>query len=142
MPAQPTSLSAVAVAVTLSGLIFDSKVAEVVGPYAVICLGAVLGGAVSASRRGSSTRLGTLGYMALVIVFALLVTVPLAEVVADHIPGANVEPSDLFAVVAAVVAGIGHDWPNVGLWFINLARGMAERWANSKQPPPPGGPNP
>lgn len=139
MPPQSTPLDIVTVSVILAGLLFDPRIAEIVGPYAVILLGAVLGGSLSAARRGSSSRVETLGYMALVIILALLVTVPLAEVTAAHIPLARLEPRVLFAPVAAIVAGIGHDWPNVGQWAIRLVRGMVERWASKPNDTPPGG---
>lgn len=133
MPPQPPPLNIVAFAVALAGLVFDPRIAEFVGTYAVIFLGAVLGGALSASRRGSASRTATLVYMALVILLALLVTVPLAEALAPHIPVVRLEPRVLFAPVAAVVAGIGHDWPKVLLWFF-------KRW--QKPSNPPGGPTP
>jgi len=140
MAPQSSPLDIVTVSVVMAGLIFDPRIAEIVGPYAVILLGAILGGALSASRRGAATRVETLGYMALVVILALLVTVPLAEVTAAHIPVARVEPRVLFAPVAAIVAGIGHDWPNVGRWVVGLVRGMVERWAGKPSDQPPGGP--
>lgn len=136
MPPQSTPLDIVAVSVVLAGLMFDSRIAEIVGPYAVIVLAAILGGALSASRRGEASRGKTIGYMALVIILALLVTVPLAEVTAAHIPVARVEPRVLFAPVAAIVAGIGHDWPTVLLWLFR------RWWPKKPFDLPPGGPTP
>ncbi len=140
MPPQTPPLDIVAVAIALASLLFKPEIAQFVGPYAVIFLGAILGGAMSAARRGPATRAVTLGYMALVIILALLVTVPLAEMLAPQIP-VRIEARVLFAPVAAIISGIGQDWPKIGAWIINLARGVIERRVGA--PPndvPPGGP--
>ncbi len=141
MPPQSPPLDVVAVAIALASLLFKPEIAQFVGPYAVIFLGAILGGAMSAARRGPTSRVGTLGYMALVIILALLVTVPLAELLAPQIP-VRLETRVLFAPVAAIVSGIGQDWPKVGAWLVNLVRGVIERRVGA--PPtdvPPGGPS-
>lgn len=143
MPSQPQPLDIVAVAIAFASLLFEPRLAEIIGPYAVIILGAILGGALSASRRGPTTRAATIVYMALMIILALLVTVPLAEVTAAYIPIVRVEPRVLFAPLAAVVAAIGNDWVAVGKWVIGLVRRAVERWAGAPpNPPPSGGPTP
>ncbi len=135
MPPQSSPLDIVTVAIAFASLLFKPEIAQFVGPYAVIFLGAILGGALSAARRGPATRASTLGYMALVIILALMVTVPLAELLAPQIP-IRLEPRVLFAPVAAIVSGVGQDWPKVGAWLVNLARGVIERRVGA----PPGGP--
>ena len=136
----PPQLNLTAALTFFAGLLFDPRIAAYVGPYSAIILGAVLGAALSASGRGQAVRPITAGYMAMMIVLALLVTVPLAEAVAPNIPMTRVDPPALFGFLAAVVAYIGHDWVTVGRWIFNLVRGPAERALRSIFGQPPGGP--
>lgn len=131
----PTSpLDIVAVATVLAAALFGSpSAAEIVGPYAVIVLAAIVGAAWSSSRRPPTTRLGALLYVVLVVALAVLVTVPLAELAARY---AGVEARSMFAPVALVIGGIGPDWPGVVRWALGLLRGVLERRAGQ----PPGAP--
>lgn len=118
------SIDIVSVAIAVATVAFGPDLAAVVGPYAVILLGALLGAAWSAGRRKSDTRMSTLAHMALMIGWALIVTVPLAL-----LAGATFgwESKWLLGPVAVIIAGIGPDWPDVGRWAASLVRGAGER---------------
>jgi hypothetical protein len=122
-PATPP-IDIVTVAVAVCASLFGAQVAEIVGPYSVIVMGAVLGAAWSTSRRDALPRLSALGHVLLMVALALLVSVPAAELLALHTPLAS---RWLLGPVAAVVAGIGQDWPAVLRWLIGLLRRRAER---------------
>lgn len=141
----PPQLDVVTVAIALAATVFGPAIAEVVGPYAVIFLGALLGAAWSASRRppptqtGLRANFGTLGYIALLVLLAVLVTVPCATLAASYLPG-GLESRVLLAPVAAVIAGIGPDWPGVFKWGLQLIQTLIEQWARKPPGNPPGGP--
>lgn len=133
-------LDFVTVAVAFATLLFGHDMAVYIGPYSVIVVGAALGGVISASRRASNSNFAVVGHIFIVVSMALLFTVPAAEYVARYagIKDARV----LFGPVAAVIAGIGPDWPAVGRWALNLARSVIERRVGAQppnDPPPPGG---
>jgi hypothetical protein len=117
----------VTVAIAIASAAFGPELASVVGPYAVILLGAALGAAWSASRREPGSRMGTLAHVLLMMGWALLVTVPAAAIAGQAF---GWESKWLLGPVAVVIAGIGQDWPGVGRWALDLLRGLAERWAS------------
>jgi hypothetical protein len=126
----PPPIDVVTVAIALASIAFGPRVAEMVGPYAVIFLGAALGGAWSASRRDPASRGSTIVHMLLMMGLAALITVPLAGVAVHYL---ELDLKLLLGPVAVVIAGIGHDWPRVGAWAIDLVRGLAEAWAGRKR---------
>lgn len=132
MTPPPPPIDIVTVAIALATLLFGPTVAELVGPYSVIVLGAALGGAWSASRREAGSRTSTVGHMLLMIGLALLITVPLAFLGSQYLP---VDPKWLLGPVAVVIAGIGPDWPKVGAWLIGQVRGLLESWFSRKGAP-------
>lgn len=124
--APPPALDVVTLAIALAAAMFGPELAAVVGPYAVIFLGAVLGGAWSASRRPAGSRFETVGYLGLIVLLAVLVTVPCADFAATYL---HLESKVLFAPVAAIISGVGSDWPGVFSWAWGVVRGMVERKA-------------
>lgn len=128
----PPPIDVVTVAIAVTTLLFGPAVAEFVGPYSVIFLGAALGGAWSASRREPDSRGSTVLHMALMIGLAVLITVPASSVASRQF---GIELKWMLGPVAVVIAGIGHDWPRVGSWAVNLVRGMAESWAHRRGGP-------
>lgn len=130
MTPQPPSLDVVTMAIALAAAMFGPELATFVGPYAVIFLGAVLGGAWSASRRPPATRVETVGYLALIVLLAVLVTVPLADFAATYL---GLQSRVLFAPVAAVISGVGPDWPGVFAWAWGIVRGIVERKTGGTQ---------
>lgn len=128
MNPQPPPLDVVAVAIALAAVLFGHEIAEVVGPYAVIFVAAVLGAAWSASRRPAAGRSSTAAYLMFFIVAAVLITVPCAEIAAIYLPS-RIGPRVLLPVVAFTIAGIGLDWPDVLHWAFKLARSVIDRRA-------------
>lgn len=125
----------------VAAVVGPGVMADLVGPYAVILLGAVIGAAWSATRRrpdgaedAPPPRGATVAYMLLVIGLALLLTVPAAEFAARYL---GLESRWVLGPVAAIIGGIGRDWPGVGAWFLGILRSVIERW--SRDAPPPGG---
>lgn len=128
-PATPPPVDVVTVAIALLAGAIGAPAAQLVGPYAVIVLAAVLGAAWSASRSAPRTRCGVVLSMARVVGLALLVAVPLAELLALHV---GLERRWLLGPVAAIVGGVGEDWPAVIRWAMNQARSVIERRASKE----------
>lgn len=140
MQTAPPSLDPVAVLIVLLSPFFGPAMAGVIGPYAVILLGAIGGAVYSASGRPTETgRLGIIGYMLVMVIASVGLTVAASELAASRISVA--EPRYLFFPMSMLISGIGWRWPSVVQWAWGLLRGIAERWAASRgnQPPPPGG---
>lgn len=134
-------LDIVTVAITLSTALFGAPVAAILGPYAVIFIGAVLGASWSASRRPpSESRLSTLLYVMGVVLLALMITVPATELLVAY---AKVEARWILGPVATLIGGIGDDWPKIRVWAMNFLRdAVARRFgggAPTDPPNPPGG---
>lgn len=125
----PPAIDVVTVAIAVSTFAFGPAVAQFVGPYSVIFLGAVLGGAWSASRRDAASRGSTIVHMMLMIGLAVLITVPAAGIASNYL---TLDLKWLLGPMAVVIAGIGHDWPRVGVWAVEFARGLIETWANRR----------
>lgn len=124
-PVSPPPLDIVTVLTAVATAIFGQELAQVIGPYSVIVLGALLGGALSAGRRKKEARVSKPVHMATMVGLALLLTVP-AAAAAVAVLGLSVQDKWLFGPVAALVAGIGQDWPKVGIWMLDLARRAIE----------------
>jgi hypothetical protein len=129
-PSPPIDIVTVAIAIATA--LFGREIAAVVGPYAVIVLGALLGAAWSASRREQSTPGNTFGHMLLMVGWALIVTVPLAAVAGTY---AGLESKWLLGPVAVVIAGIGQDWHAVASWVLGRLRALVERRGGGEQQP-------
>lgn len=123
MTPPPPHPDIVTVAIAVATALFGPQMGEIAGPYGVILLGACLGGAWATTRRPESGAVSSLLYMAGVVGIALLVTVPLSELVASHW---GLESRWTLGPVAAIVGGIGHDWPKVGAWALSLAKQVVE----------------
>lgn len=125
----PPPLDIVTLAIAVITAVLGPGSAAIVGPYVVILLGAVMGSAWSASRRETETRLATLRHMFLHVSLALLATVPVAIWL-----GRVLEFDDkwLLGPVAAVIGGIGHDWPRVFSWLLGLGGRFLESWTQRR----------
>lgn len=135
----PQPLDIVAVVIAVASLLFGPSMAAIVGPYAVIFLGAVVGAVYSASGRVQTAKIGTFAYCALMVVISVAVTVPVAELAAPYIR--ITESRSLFFPVSAAIAGVGDKWPGVFAWAWSLVRSIAERRAGTTpNEPPQGGP--
>lgn len=115
--------------ITLITLAMGPELARLFGPYIVILFGAVLGSAWSASRRDTETRGQTVGHMLRHVGLALLITVPSALALAAWV---GYDHKWLLGPVAALIGGIGHDWPRVGEWAAGLVRGAIEAFVRRK----------
>lgn len=108
MAPKPPALDIVSLAIALAALLFSPELSAVLGPYWVILTAATLGAAWSASRRPSNPhRFAVLLYVAGMVVLALLVTVPLAELAARMV-GVHVHAA--LAPVALLIGAAGPDW--------------------------------
>lgn len=114
------------IAVTaLVALLTGNELAQVVGPYAVILLGATTGAGWSLGRQEVMSRAASLLYFAKMNFTALLVTVPLAAMATEVF---KLQDQDwLLVPISLLVGGIGNDWPRVGRWIINRLGRLIER---------------
>lgn len=99
-------LDIVTVAIALSTWALGAELAQYVGPYSIIFLGALGGATWSASSRENETRWQALRYVIWMVGLALIVTVPLAEMISRW---SDVAAHWMFAPVAVVVAA-RPDW--------------------------------
>jgi hypothetical protein len=104
---QPPQLDIVSVLTAVAALLFAPELAAMVGPYAVILIGATLGAAWGATRRPASSRIGTLGYIAGMVALACLVTVP-AAAAGSKLTGLHLHW--LLGPVAALIGALGPEW--------------------------------
>jgi hypothetical protein len=137
MPPQD-NLDPVSAITALMVLVFSPELASVVGPYAVILLAATTGAAWSLGRRDPATRSNAFWFFVTINMTACLLTVGIASLAKQtlHIEaGVNM----LLAPVGLIVGGIGHDWPSVGKWLLNIFRGRIEKTLDSGSNVTPGG---
>ena len=99
-------LDIVTVAVAAATWAVGSEMAQYIGPYSVIVLGAIGGATWSASSRQSESRLDSLKYVLWMVGLALIATVPLAKLV-EH--WTDIKQQWMFAPIAVVVAA-RPDW--------------------------------
>jgi len=137
-PTNP-NLDLVSVAIALLGVAsIAPEAAQIIGPYAVIFFGALLGASFAASRREPASRWAAVWFMAKIVGLTLVITVPCAQLIATAYPNAEVRWT--LGPVAIVLAGIGNAWPKVAAWFLGLVRGIVERWASTTNPRGPNNP--
>lgn len=117
-------LDIVTLAVAVSTTLFSPELAALVGPYVVILFGAALGAAWGASRQTRSSKWATVMYVLGVMGLALIITVPASELIARHW---GIESRWTLGPVAALIGGIGRDWPEVGKWILNVVKTWVER---------------
>lgn len=108
-------LSPVQVLTIAAGAVFSPAVAEVVGPYVVILLGAIGGAAVSLMNNESRGRGRAVMIFTGSITIAVLLTVPLALIISGYLP--TVRDQWLFAPMALVLGFLGDKWSRVLAWM-------------------------
>lgn len=106
MPPNTQPLDIVALMAAVAAALFSPEIARFVGPYAVIFTGAVLGSAWSSSRLTTPTRLGVVLHILGMTTLALMVTVPIAEVVSAR---SNSPVNYWFGPVATFIGALGPD---------------------------------
>lgn len=104
-------LDVVGLFVTLTALAATPEIADVVGPYMVILVAAVIGASFALARRTTSSRLLAVWFMARVAALAVLLTVGAASFVNAMRPELHVR--GLLAPIALLVGFIGDDWPRL-----------------------------
>lgn len=109
----PAVLAALLVAAGLS-----EGLANIIGPYAVILLGATCGAAWALGDRPASTSKGwAVLYFLRINVTALLLVAGLATLAHKWTGFEGVDW--LLAPIAIVVGGVGDNWPAVGKWVLS-----------------------
>lgn len=140
----PPQIDVVTLAVAVSAGLFGPELAAVVAPYAVIIIASTLGAGWSAGRIAVKTRQAIVWHMLGMVGLALLVSVPLAEVVSLKV-GYPVN-----WVLGPLAAGIGAVGPDGLSWVVKevaaFAAGLLKAWIARRAgiPPadtPPGGEN-
>lgn len=119
------NLEPVAALVAVLSLLLGPVLAGIVGPYAVIMIACTTGAAWSLGRRDPMARTGAVMFFLKMIVTALLITVPLAELAAHYIT-----PSMgrwLLVPIAIMIGGIGDDWPAVGRFILERLGRLIDR---------------
>lgn len=111
--------------VALLALLLGPAVAKIVGPYAIIIIGASTGAAWALSRRDPRSRLNAFWFFVRLNVTALLLSVPLA-MLARHW-GAPVDPQWLIVPIAILIGGVGDDWPKVGRFVVERMGRLVDR---------------
>lgn len=125
-------LDPVSVAVVLASTLFGPQLAAIIGPYAVILLGATVGAAWALGRRETDKKSSAVAYFMLINGTAVLVTVGISDLVGRWL--GHEDCNWLLAPVAMVIGGVGHDWPGVlktvqekimGLWGKRMDGGQS-----------------
>lgn len=129
MTSPPPQIDIVTVVTALAALVFSQELAEMIGPYTVIVVGSILGGAIATGRRDVPGFWPGAGFLLAMVTLALLCTVPLSLFISQYI---GADHRWLLGPVAVLIAGIGPDWPKLGIWAVDQARGVIERWAASR----------
>lgn len=139
MTSPPPQIDIVTVVTALAALVFSQELADVIGPYSVIVVGAILGGAIATGRRKKASGFWRgAGFLLAMVTLALLCTVPVAMSIANH---SGVESRWLLGPVAVLIAGIGPDWPRLCVWVATTLidrlgpdwlRAIAARWSANR----------
>lgn len=109
-----SQLDPVSVLIALAALVFSPNVAAVVGPYAVIWIGATLGAYWALGVREPCTRAKALRFFLAINAMAMLLTVPLAVAARPYLPAA-LDEQWIFGPMALGIGLVGDRWPKV-LW--------------------------
>ena len=110
--------------------VFDSSIAEVIGPYLLIVFAAITGACWSLSKRESKGRWNAFFYFIRIVFTAVLLTSVIAELVIRHIDVANTNL--LIAPVALVIGVVGDDWLKVFTWLFDVIKKAANNLVKKK----------
>lgn len=120
-----TQLDPVNVAIAIYAVLFGPALAGVVGPYAIILIGAAVGTFWSLGRRPKGSTFGAIGYFLLMVLTTLLITVNVSGVGA-HFLGLH-EPTWMLCPTAILVGAVGGDWPKVVAWSVARIAALVDR---------------
>jgi len=121
-PPSHASLDPVSVVTALAAAL-GLPLANVIGPYAVIVVAALTGGATALGRRAETTRIGATLFLARVVGTAVLLTAAAAELATVYWPSLAGYSQWLLAPIALVIGWIGDDWRGVLRWVTAWRRG-------------------
>lgn len=132
-PIDPVSV--IVAIISISGV---GALAQVVGPYVVIAAAGLGGAGFGAMRWRKSTRLEVTLYVLGFTFLSLILTVPFTELALRFAPESwHIEGRWLLAPMAALIAGIGHDWPTVVTWGITRLGRAIDAAKDKKADPQP-----
>lgn len=128
LPARPPpDLDLIAVLIVVSTALFGRPaVAEIVGPYLVILTCALAGAAYSASGRESVGRWRTFGYIVGVTFVAVVITVPISELISRHV---GVPPRWIMGCIAGGIGIVGADLPRLVQQGFRMGTDRLVPWA-------------
>lgn len=110
----PNSFDPVTAAISVLATLVGPVLAHYIGAYAVIILGACIGGCWSLTRREPQGRARAALFLVLVSGTAVMLTAGLAEL-ANHYIREGIG-NWLLAPIALGIGAVGHDWPEVIRW--------------------------
>lgn len=110
------------------GLAVSQQLAGVLAPYALILLASILGASTALGNTPTPvSRWAALRFFARAALTSLLLTVPIAVLVANYSP--SWEAQWFFAPVAASLAYATDKWGRIATFFTDVAKGMIQNWA-------------
>lgn len=135
MQQTPPNLDPLALLVVLAGLIFEPRVAEVVGPYLGILFGSTLGayyrlGQLRSKTAEAQPRPNAFAFFLSVNTGAFLFTFVLAKAAHAWVP--ILESDWLLTPIALAIGLVGERWPAIGAWAAGLAKRFADAAINRK----------
>lgn len=121
----PGPLDPVSALVALFTVLVGPALAQFLGAYAVIIIGAAVGSGMALLRCEPQARMSAATFMALMISLSSLVTVGFAELANLWLKLQSI--NWLIAPISLGIGAIGHDWPKVIKWAANKALTIFER---------------
>ena len=118
-------LDPVSVAVVLASTLFGPQLAGIIGPYAVILIGATLGASWSLGGQERKSNMAAARHFILLGATAMLVTVPVANGLAQWIGMSS--STWMLVPIAILIGSVGDAWPRVVRWALALAGRVIER---------------
>ena len=112
-------------AVVIASILFGPTMSAIIGPYAVIILGATAGASWALGRRPRDKKIGAAWFFLRINLTAVLLTVSLTKVVARAM--GFEEHAWLLAPTAFIIGGVGDDWPGIVRWVLSRAGKLVER---------------
>lgn len=125
MPNEP-DLTPVAVASQLAAVVFGASVAVVVGPYIVICIGAMGGAAVAIMQRDSRGNLRAFVYFMCMTSLSVMLTVPLAMMLAAF--WEPMRSTWLFAPISFALGFSADKTPAIMAWLGSKINSFVDAW--------------
>ena len=110
--------------------LFDSSIAQTIGPYLLIIFAAVTGACWSLGKRESKGGWSAFFYFIRIVFTAALLTSVIAQLLIHYTKLTDVNL--LIAPVALVIGVIGDDWLKVFAWLLDVIKQTANKITNKK----------